>query len=61
MSGAGSGAGRGGSCGAAVLSGFLPAAVVVVQNATVLDLKKALRRHVQLRQARRGGVQHLSW
>uniref|UniRef100_A0A8C2YEB3 Small nuclear ribonucleoprotein U11/U12 subunit 25 n=1 Tax=Coturnix japonica TaxID=93934 RepID=A0A8C2YEB3_COTJA len=30
-----------------------------VQNATVLDLKKALRRHVQLRQARRGGVQHL--
>ncbi|OXB74521.1 UNVERIFIED_CONTAM: hypothetical protein H355_001903 [Colinus virginianus] len=35
--------------------------VVVVQNATVLDLKKALRRHVQLRQARRGGVQHLSW
>ena len=35
--------------------------VVVVQNASVLDLKKALRRHVQLRQARRGGVQHLSW
>ncbi|OXB54907.1 hypothetical protein ASZ78_011269 [Callipepla squamata] len=42
-------------------SGAAPAAVVVVQNATVLDLKKALRRHVQLRQARRGGVQHLSW
>ncbi|NWU94507.1 SNR25 protein, partial [Upupa epops] len=35
--------------------------VVVVQNATVLDLKKALRRHLQLRQARQGGVQHLSW
>ncbi|NXX39056.1 SNR25 protein, partial [Tricholaema leucomelas] len=35
--------------------------VVVVQNASVLDLKKALRRHVQLRQARQGGVQHLSW
>ncbi|NXP02288.1 SNR25 protein, partial [Thinocorus orbignyianus] len=38
-----------------------PAAVVVVQNASVLELKKALRRHVQLRQARQGGVQHLSW
>lgn len=37
------------------------AAVVVVQNATVLELKKALRRHVQLRQARQGGAQHLSW
>ncbi|NXT27368.1 SNR25 protein, partial [Syrrhaptes paradoxus] len=35
--------------------------VVVVQNASVLELKKALRRHVQLRQARQGGVQHLSW
>ncbi|NXX77283.1 SNR25 protein, partial [Urocolius indicus] len=35
--------------------------VVVVQNASVLELKKALRRHVQLMQARRGGVQHLSW
>ncbi|NXY52362.1 SNR25 protein, partial [Ceuthmochares aereus] len=35
--------------------------VVVVQNASVLELKKALRRHVQLRQARRGGIQHLSW
>ncbi|NXG66314.1 SNR25 protein, partial [Hemiprocne comata] len=29
--------------------------VVVVQNASVLELKKALRRHVQLRQARQGG------
>ncbi|XP_010576822.1 PREDICTED: U11/U12 small nuclear ribonucleoprotein 25 kDa protein [Haliaeetus leucocephalus] len=38
-----------------------PPAVVVVQNASVLELKKALRRHVQLRQARQGGVQHLSW
>ncbi|NXA80611.1 SNR25 protein, partial [Thryothorus ludovicianus] len=37
------------------------AAVVVVQNASVLELKKALRRHMQLRQARQGGVQHLSW
>ncbi|XP_039588625.1 U11/U12 small nuclear ribonucleoprotein 25 kDa protein isoform X1 [Passer montanus] len=36
-------------------------AVVVVQNASVLELKKALRRHFQLRQARQGGVQHLSW
>ncbi|NXU83872.1 SNR25 protein, partial [Xiphorhynchus elegans] len=35
--------------------------VVVVQNASVLELKKALRRHFQLRQARQGGVQHLSW
>ncbi|KAL9835457.1 U11/U12 small nuclear ribonucleoprotein 25 kDa protein isoform 1-T1 [Geothlypis trichas] len=35
--------------------------VVVVQNASVLELKKALRRHMQLRQARQGGVQHLSW
>ncbi|NXU27920.1 SNR25 protein, partial [Thalassarche chlororhynchos] len=35
--------------------------VVVVQNASVLELKKALRRHVQLRQARQGGGQHLSW
>lgn len=35
--------------------------VVVVQNASVLELKKALRRHIQLRQARQGGVQHLSW
>uniref|UniRef100_A0A663F2Q1 Small nuclear ribonucleoprotein U11/U12 subunit 25 n=1 Tax=Aquila chrysaetos chrysaetos TaxID=223781 RepID=A0A663F2Q1_AQUCH len=34
--------------------------VVVVQNASVLELKKALRRHVQLRQARQGGVQHLT-
>ncbi|XP_048817214.1 U11/U12 small nuclear ribonucleoprotein 25 kDa protein isoform X1 [Lagopus muta] len=47
------------SSGAGVRAGH--DAVVVVQNATVLDLKKALRRHVQLRQARRGGVQHLSW
>uniref|UniRef100_A0A8B9UMA2 Small nuclear ribonucleoprotein U11/U12 subunit 25 n=1 Tax=Anas zonorhyncha TaxID=75864 RepID=A0A8B9UMA2_9AVES len=30
--------------------------VVVVQNATVLELKKALRRHVQLRQARQGAL-----
>ncbi|KAJ7426786.1 small nuclear ribonucleoprotein U11/U12 subunit 25 [Willisornis vidua] len=30
-------------------------------NASVLELKKALRRHFQLRQARQGGVQHLSW
>ncbi|XP_047637124.1 U11/U12 small nuclear ribonucleoprotein 25 kDa protein isoform X1 [Phacochoerus africanus] len=35
--------------------------VVVVQNATVLDLKKAIQRYVQLRQEREGGVQHISW
>ncbi|PKK24471.1 small nuclear ribonucleoprotein 25kDa (U11/U12) [Columba livia] len=56
------GAGRGWRAGAGALTGLCaPAAVVVVQNASVLDLKKALRRHVQLRQARQGGVQHLSW
>ncbi|XP_038619693.1 U11/U12 small nuclear ribonucleoprotein 25 kDa protein [Tachyglossus aculeatus] len=35
--------------------------VVVVQNATVLDLKKAIQRSVQLRQEREGGTQHISW
>ncbi|RLW01590.1 hypothetical protein DV515_00008016 [Chloebia gouldiae] len=57
------GAGRGGrGRGAARLTRLSrPAAVVVVQNASVLELKKALRRHIQLRQARQGGVQHLSW
>lgn len=56
-------AGRpGGGRGAAGLTRLSPpAAVVVVQNASVLELKKALRRHMQLRQARQGGVQHLSW
>uniref|UniRef100_H0V7F7 Small nuclear ribonucleoprotein U11/U12 subunit 25 n=1 Tax=Cavia porcellus TaxID=10141 RepID=H0V7F7_CAVPO len=34
--------------------------VVVVQNATVLDLKKAIQRYVQLKQEREGGVQHIS-
>ncbi|XP_035939460.1 U11/U12 small nuclear ribonucleoprotein 25 kDa protein isoform X2 [Halichoerus grypus] len=34
--------------------------VVVVQNATVLDLKKAIQRYVQLRQEREGGIQHIS-
>ncbi|XP_017658136.1 U11/U12 small nuclear ribonucleoprotein 25 kDa protein isoform X1 [Nannospalax galili] len=37
------------------------AAVVVVQNATVLDLKKAIQRYVQLKQEREGGIQHISW
>lgn len=36
-------------------------AVVVVQNATVLDLKKAIQRYMQLKQEREGGVQHISW
>ncbi|XP_029803309.1 U11/U12 small nuclear ribonucleoprotein 25 kDa protein [Suricata suricatta] len=35
--------------------------VVVVQHATVLDLKKAIQRYVQLRQEREGGIQHISW
>lgn len=39
----------------------LVAAVVVVQNATVLDLKKAIQRYVQLKQEREGGIQHISW
>ncbi|XP_043945399.1 U11/U12 small nuclear ribonucleoprotein 25 kDa protein isoform X2 [Protopterus annectens] len=34
--------------------------VVVVQNATVLDLKKAIQRYVQLKQQREGGIQHIS-
>ncbi|XP_006246140.1 U11/U12 small nuclear ribonucleoprotein 25 kDa protein isoform X2 [Rattus norvegicus] len=31
------------------------------ENATVLDLKKAIQRYVQLKQEREGGVQHISW
>uniref|UniRef100_A0A8C4T468 Small nuclear ribonucleoprotein 25 n=1 Tax=Erpetoichthys calabaricus TaxID=27687 RepID=A0A8C4T468_ERPCA len=31
--------------------------IVVVQNATVLDLKKAIRRYVELKQQREGGIQ----
>ena len=36
-------------------------AVVVTQNATVLDLKHAIKRHVMLKQARTGGKPHISW
>ncbi|XP_006020941.1 U11/U12 small nuclear ribonucleoprotein 25 kDa protein [Alligator sinensis] len=35
--------------------------VVVVQNASVQDLKKAIQRYVQLKQEREGGIQHVSW
>lgn len=35
--------------------------IVVVQNATVLDLKKAIRRFMELKQQREGGVKHISW
>ncbi|XP_037331538.2 U11/U12 small nuclear ribonucleoprotein 25 kDa protein [Pungitius pungitius] len=35
--------------------------IVVVQNATVLDLKKAVRRFMELKQQREGGVKHVSW
>ncbi|XP_044159848.1 U11/U12 small nuclear ribonucleoprotein 25 kDa protein [Bufo gargarizans] len=35
--------------------------VVVVQNATVLDLKRAIQRFVQLKHQREGGIQHISW
>ncbi|XP_042293841.1 U11/U12 small nuclear ribonucleoprotein 25 kDa protein [Sceloporus undulatus] len=38
-----------------------PLPVVVVQNASVAELKKAIQRFVQLRQEREGGVQHLGW
>jgi len=37
------------------------AAVVVIQNATVLELKKAIQRHIILRQARIAGIRHISW
>ncbi|XP_053328105.1 U11/U12 small nuclear ribonucleoprotein 25 kDa protein [Spea bombifrons] len=35
--------------------------VVVVQTATVLDLKRAIQRYTQLKHQREGGVQHISW
>ncbi|XP_061567250.1 U11/U12 small nuclear ribonucleoprotein 25 kDa protein [Cololabis saira] len=35
--------------------------IVVVQNATVLDLKKAICRFTELKQQREGGVKHVSW
>ncbi|XP_061556916.1 U11/U12 small nuclear ribonucleoprotein 25 kDa protein isoform X1 [Phycodurus eques] len=35
--------------------------IVVVQDASVLDLKKAIRRFVVLKQQREGGVRHISW
>ncbi|XP_069762932.1 U11/U12 small nuclear ribonucleoprotein 25 kDa protein [Narcine bancroftii] len=35
--------------------------VVVIQNETVLDLKKAIQRYVQLKQQREGGTQYISW
>lgn len=35
--------------------------IVVVQNATVLDLKKAISRFMELKQQREGGVKYISW
>ncbi|KAK2916643.1 hypothetical protein QQF64_025211 [Cirrhinus molitorella] len=35
--------------------------IVVVQSATVLDLKKAIRRYMELKQQREGGVKHIGW
>ncbi|XP_056609223.1 U11/U12 small nuclear ribonucleoprotein 25 kDa protein isoform X2 [Triplophysa dalaica] len=35
--------------------------IVVVQSATVLDLKKAIRRYIELKQQREGGVKHIGW
>ena len=36
-------------------------AIVVVQNATVLDLKRAIRRYVTLKLLRDGEAQPISW
>ncbi|KAL3891620.1 hypothetical protein ACJMK2_003874 [Sinanodonta woodiana] len=35
--------------------------IVITQNATVLDLKHAIQRYVNLKQVREGGKQHISW
>ncbi|XP_066545841.1 U11/U12 small nuclear ribonucleoprotein 25 kDa protein [Amia ocellicauda] len=35
--------------------------IVVVQNATVMDLKKAIRRFMELKQQREGGIKYISW
>ncbi|XP_008327707.1 U11/U12 small nuclear ribonucleoprotein 25 kDa protein [Cynoglossus semilaevis] len=35
--------------------------IVVVQNASVLDLKKAISRFIELKQQREGGVRPISW
>ncbi|XP_055507145.1 U11/U12 small nuclear ribonucleoprotein 25 kDa protein isoform X1 [Leucoraja erinacea] len=35
--------------------------VVVIQNASVLDLKKAIQRYIQLKQQREGGTEFISW
>ncbi|KAG9280007.1 U11/U12 small nuclear ribonucleoprotein 25 kDa protein [Astyanax mexicanus] len=35
--------------------------IVVVQSATVLDLKKAIQRYMELKQQREGGIKHISW
>ncbi|KAF4115815.1 U11/U12 small nuclear ribonucleoprotein 25 kDa protein isoform X2 [Onychostoma macrolepis] len=35
--------------------------IVVVQSATVLDLKKAICRYMELKQQREGGVKHIGW
>ena len=36
-------------------------AIVVMQNATVYDLKQAIKRHVDLRQVRENGIKYISW
>ncbi|XP_063071732.1 U11/U12 small nuclear ribonucleoprotein 25 kDa protein [Engraulis encrasicolus] len=35
--------------------------IVVVQQATVLHLKKAIQRFMELKQQREGGIKHISW
>ena len=40
---------------------MLFSAVVVIQNATVHDLKKAIQRHISLKLSREGGPNIVSW
>lgn len=40
---------------------FLITGVVVVQDATVLDLKHAIKRYVKLKQKRQNSTEILSW
>ena len=40
---------------------LLFSAVVVIQNATVHDLKKAIQRHISLKLSREGGPNIVSW
>ena len=35
--------------------------VIVAQDMSVRDFKKAIKRHVELKQRREGGIPHISW